>query len=125
MVSKPYVVLAFSLDTPTSKHAVCDKVERLLDEAHYIYKVCSVLPLFIVNILIVGGQPHWSRTWSRKQAYSLHLSSKCSSIKLGSEEKKDDGVVHPEFFEDEMLLLSTIALVLMIVSPYIYFPHHG
>ena len=37
--------------------------------------------------------------------------------------KKDDGVVHPEFFEDEMLSLSTIALVLMIVSPYIYFPH--
>ena len=30
--------------------------------------------------------------------------------------KKDDGMVHPEFFKDEMLSLSTIALVLMIVS---------
>ena len=31
--------------------------------------------------------------------------------------KKDDGVIHPEFFEEEMLSLSTIALVLTVVSP--------
>ena len=30
--------------------------------------------------------------------------------------KKDNGVVHPEFFEDDMLSLSTIALVLTVVS---------
>jgi Domain of unknown function (DUF6532) len=31
--------------------------------------------------------------------------------------KKDDGVMHPEFFEDEMMSVSTIALVLTVVSP--------
>jgi len=38
--------------------------------------------------------------------------------------KKDDGVVHPEFFEDEMISLSTIALVLTVVSPYVLFSPH-
>lgn len=41
-ISKPYVVSAFSLDTPTSKRAIRDKVEQLLDEAHYIYKARSL-----------------------------------------------------------------------------------
>ena len=35
--------------------------------------------------------------------------------------KKDNGMMHPEFFEDEMLSLSIITLVLTIVSPYFYF----
>ena len=41
-ISKPYVVSAFFLDAPTSKHAIHDKVEQLLDEAQYIYKALSV-----------------------------------------------------------------------------------
>lgn len=41
-VSKPYMLSAFSLDTPTSKRAVRDKVEQLLDEARYIYKACWI-----------------------------------------------------------------------------------
>jgi hypothetical protein len=32
--------------------------------------------------------------------------------------KKDDGVTHPEFFEDEMLSFATIALVLTVVSVF-------
>ena len=32
--------------------------------------------------------------------------------------KKDDGVMHPDFFEDEMLSLATIALVLTVVSVF-------
>lgn len=42
MISKPYVISAFSLDTPTSKRAIRNKVEQLLDEARYIYKVCAL-----------------------------------------------------------------------------------
>jgi len=36
--------------------------------------------------------------------------------------KKDDGVIHPEFFEDEILSLSTVALVLTVVSPRVWVP---
>jgi hypothetical protein len=39
--------------------------------------------------------------------------------------KKDDGVIHPEFFKDEMLSLITIALILTVVSRHVYFPLHG
>jgi hypothetical protein len=46
MVSKPYVVSAYSLHMPTSKRAIRDKVEQLLDEAHYIYKVRYFLYCF-------------------------------------------------------------------------------
>jgi len=48
------VVSAFSLDTPASKRAIRDKVEQLLDEARYIYKVCSIQSLFQVTIRIPG-----------------------------------------------------------------------
>jgi hypothetical protein len=54
MVSKPYVVSAFSLDTSASKRAVRDKVEQLLDEARYIYNVSRVQSLLYVTILILG-----------------------------------------------------------------------
>ena len=51
-ISKPYMVSAFSLGAPTSKHSIRNEVEQLLDEAQYIYKACSVESLVIVNILI-------------------------------------------------------------------------
>jgi hypothetical protein len=48
-ISKPYVVSAFSLDTPTSKRAIRNKVEELLDEARYIYKACSLFLPVLYN----------------------------------------------------------------------------
>jgi hypothetical protein len=87
MVSKPYVVSAFSLDTPTSKRAVRDKVELLLDEARYVYKVRSILPLSF-QTKPPNPWPHRGRTWNKKRGYSSRQSFKRWSTKLGSEGKK-------------------------------------
>ena len=38
MVSKPYVATAFGLDAQINKRAIRDKVEHLLDDAHFIFK---------------------------------------------------------------------------------------
>jgi len=87
------VVSAFSLDTPTSKRAIRDKVEQLLDEARYIYKDTEQKTgIFLAPVI----QTLINKTWFRG--------------------KKDDGVIHPEFFEDEMLSLSTLALVLTVIE---------
>ena len=102
-LTKPYVVSAFLLDTLTSKHAIWDKVENFLDDARYIYKASSVLSPFKENMAPVI-QMLVNKTWFQGE--------------------KDDGIMHPEFFEDEMLSLSTIALVLTIVSLSNCFPLH-
>jgi hypothetical protein len=39
--------------------------------------------------------------------------------------KKDDGVMHPEFSEDNMLSLATIAIVLTVVGVLVCFPVYG
>lgn len=82
-ISKPYVVSAFSLNIPTSKCAIRNKVEELLDEARYIYKAYSLFLSVLYNTW-----PCWSRTRSRKWGYFLHLLSRHSSTRLGSEAEK-------------------------------------
>ena len=77
---------------------------------------------FLVNSLIVG-----SVGVNAEQKREIFLVPVIQTLinKTWFQGKKDDGVIHPEFFEDNMLSLSTIALVLTVVSPYILFPLNG
>ena len=78
--------------------------------------------VFKVNMLIFGPS---EKNTEQKMGIFLAPVIQMLINKTWFRGKKDDGVMHPEFFEDEMLSLSTLALVLTIVSLRVYFPLHG
>ncbi|CAA7270374.1 unnamed protein product [Cyclocybe aegerita] len=95
--SKPYVLPSYSIDGSTGKCDICDWVEHLLDSARFIYKARFTDPeaktgIFRASILQVIINKMWFRN------------------------KDDEGVIHPEFLEDDMLALPTLALALTIVE---------
>ena len=83
--SRPYFISAYKIDGHGSKREVRDSVEQLLEGARFIYKVihcpCTVVLMLTAYII-------FDRILCRKQAYSVPLLYKLSSIRSGSKIKR-------------------------------------
>ena len=78
----------------------------------FIYKV---IPYVIVLSLIIYGQDPALKTGIFQAPFIQILINK-----IWFKNKEEDGVIHPEFPENDMLPIATIAFVQMVVSTKFY-----
>lgn len=91
--SKPYFIAAYNIDGIGSKREIRDNVEQLLEGSRFIYKdPVSKTGIFRAPLI----QTIINKVWFKN--------------------KEDDGVIHPEFSENNALPMATMAFVQTVIE---------
>jgi Domain of unknown function (DUF6532) len=110
--SKPYFLSAYKIDSHGSKRDTRDSVEQLLEGARFIYKVNHhLLHRNTANGLLLYGQDPAAKSGIFRAPLIQTIINK-----VWFKNKQDDGVIHPEFSENDVLPMATVAFVLTVVS---------
>ena len=104
---------AYKIDN-NSKRETRDCVKQLLEGARFIYKVIPYLYVIVLSLIIYGQDPASKNGIFRAPLLQILIN------KIWFKNKEDDGVIHPEFSENDMLPIATIAFVQTVVS-YIFY----
>lgn len=116
-LAKAHVLVAFSInELKMSKHAIRDRVEFLLEDLRFIYKVFFFCLILVFSILIP-----LSKDPDNKTGMFLAEIIQLLVNKMWFRDKDDEGVVHPEFSEGGLLSRVTVALVLTAVHLLFFF----
>jgi hypothetical protein len=88
-------------------------VEQLLEGSRFIYKVICCLSYYYN---IADGLHHYGQEPALKTGIFRAPLIQTIINKVWFKNKDDDGVIHPEFSENDVLQIATIAFVLTVVS---------
>jgi Domain of unknown function (DUF6532) len=117
--SRPYFLSAYKIDSQGSKREIRDVVEQLLEGGRFIYKVCGIALFHFLITTNHNDDLHFYKRWqdsaTKKGIFRAPLIQTIIN-KVWFKNREDDGVIHPEFSENEALPLATIAFVLTVVS---------
>ncbi|KAF8972033.1 hypothetical protein BDZ97DRAFT_1901252 [Flammula alnicola] len=91
--SRPYFISAYNIDSLRSKREIRDSIEQLLEGAQFIYKDPAAKTGIFRAPLI---QTLVNKIWFKN--------------------KEDDGAIHPEFSEDDMLPIATVAFAQTVIE---------
>ena len=110
----PSPTLCLSTRLTTTPNARLGTVSNSYWKVHSIYKVIPYLYVIVLSLIIYGQDPASKTGIFRAPLLQILIN------KIWFKNKEDDGAIHPEFSENDMLPIATIAFIQTVVS-YIFY----